>query len=97
MGAWICWQDSTPVSYTHLDVYKRQRHDSARLLRRAERAAAEGRDLLAEYAADLRRRINEKLVERDVLETQLEEMEQEGVELSACLLYTSLGCALCEE
>ena len=60
-----------------------ERHDSARLLRRAERAAAEGRDLLAEYAADLRRRINEKLVERDVLETQLEEMEQEGVELSA--------------
>ena len=60
-----------------------ERHDSARLLRRAERAAAEGRDLLAEYAADLRRRINEKLVERDVLETQLEEMEQEGVDLSA--------------
>jgi predicted nucleic acid-binding Zn-ribbon protein len=58
-------------------------HDSARMMRRAERAAAEGRDLLAEYAADLRRRINEKLVERDVLETQLEEMEQEGVELSA--------------
>ena len=58
-------------------------HDSARLMRRAERAAAEGRDLLAELAADLRRRINEKLVERDVLETQLEEMEQEGVELSA--------------
>jgi predicted nucleic acid-binding Zn-ribbon protein len=58
-------------------------HESARLLRRAERAAAEGRDLLAEYAADLRRRINEKLVERDVLETQLEEMAQEGGELSA--------------
>ena len=58
-------------------------HDSARMMRRAERAAAEGRDLLAEFAADLRRRINEKLVERDVLETQLEEMEQEGVELSA--------------
>ena len=58
-------------------------HDSTRLLRRAERAAVEGRDLLAELAADLRRRINEKLVERDVLETQLEEMEQEGVELSA--------------
>ncbi len=60
-----------------------ERHDSARLLRRAERAAAEGRDLIAELAADLRRRINEKLVERDVLETQLEEVEREGVELSA--------------
>ncbi len=60
-----------------------ERHDSARLLRRAERAATEGRDLVAELAADLRRRINEKLVERDVLETQLEEVEREGVELSA--------------
>jgi len=60
-----------------------ERHDSARLLRRAERAAAEGRDLLNELAADLRRRIAEKLVERDVLETQLEEVEREGVELSA--------------
>jgi len=59
-----------------------ERHDSARLWRRAQRAAAEGRDLIAELAADLRRRINEKLVERDVLETQLEEVEQEGVELS---------------
>jgi len=60
-----------------------ERHDSARLLRRAERSAAEGRDLLGELAADLRRRIAEKLVERDVLETQLEEVEREGVELSA--------------
>lgn len=60
-----------------------ERHDSARLMKRAERAAAEGRDLLAELAADLRRRISEKLVERDVLESQLEEVEREGVELSA--------------
>ena len=60
-----------------------ERHDSARLLKRAERAAAEGRDLLGELAADLRRRIAEKLVERDVLETLLEEVEREGVELSA--------------
>lgn len=59
-----------------------ERHDSARLLKRAERAAGAGRDLLDELAADLRRRISEKLVERDVLETQLEEVEREGVELS---------------
>jgi hypothetical protein len=58
-------------------------HDSARLLKRAERAAADGRDLLAELAADLRRRITEKMVERDILETQLEEVEREGVEVSA--------------
>lgn len=60
-----------------------EEHDSARLLRRAERAAAEGRDLLAELAADLRRRITEKLAERDVLEAQLEDVEREGVEVSA--------------
>lgn len=60
-----------------------EEHDSTRLMRRAERAAAEGRDLLAELAADLRRRIAEKMAERDVLETQLGEMEQEGVEVTA--------------
>ncbi len=60
-----------------------EQHDSTRLLRRAERAAAEGRDLLAELAADLRRRIAEKMAERDVLETQLAEMEQEGAEVTA--------------
>jgi predicted nucleic acid-binding Zn-ribbon protein len=60
-----------------------ERHDSARLLRRAERAAAEGRDLLAELAADLRRRITEKMAERDALGAQLEEIEREGVEVSA--------------
>lgn len=59
-----------------------ERHDSARLMKRAERAAAQGRDLLAELAADLRRRISEKMVERDVLESQLEEAELEGVEVS---------------
>lgn len=60
-----------------------ENHHSARLMRRAERAAAAGSDLLAELAADLRRRISEKLVERDILETQLEEVEGEGMELSA--------------
>jgi hypothetical protein len=52
-------------------------------MKRAERAAAEGRDLLAELAANMRRRIAEKMVERDILETQLDEVEREGVEMSA--------------
>lgn len=60
-----------------------EKHDSTRLMRRAERAATSGRDLLAELAADLRRRISEKLVERDVLEARLDEAEQEGSEPGA--------------
>lgn len=60
-----------------------ENHHSTRLMRRAERAAAVGRDLLEEMAADLRSRVAEKLVERDALEYQLEEVEREGWELSA--------------
>lgn len=59
-----------------------ENHDSARLMKRVEKAAAVGRDLLTELAADLRLRISEKMVERNVLETQLDEIEKEGVEVS---------------
>ncbi|MEZ4516050.1 MAG: hypothetical protein R3C44_04150 [Chloroflexota bacterium] len=44
-------------------------HESAHLLRRVERATAEGRDLLEELKVDLNQRISEKMVERDVLQT----------------------------
>lgn len=77
-----------------------EKHDSTRLMNRVEKAAAAGRDLLAELAADLRRRISEKMVERDVLETQLEEVEKEGVEVSlddlADIVY-NLGLEQAEE
>ena len=59
-----------------------ENHDSARLMTRGDKAAAVGRDLLTELAADLRLRISEKMVERNVLETQLDEIEKEGVEVS---------------
>lgn len=65
------------------ELARLESHKSAELMKRAERAAAVGRDLLAELAADFRRRIAEKMVERDILETQLEEVEREGVEVSA--------------
>jgi hypothetical protein len=69
-------------------------------MKRAERAAAEGRDLLAELAADFRRRITQKMVERDILETQLEDVEREGVEVSvddlADIVY-NLGLEQAEE
>lgn len=55
-----------------------ERHPNARLMRRVEKAAAGGHDLLDEMARDLRRQVSEKMVERDVLGTQLEEMEDEG-------------------
>lgn len=56
-----------------------EHHESAQLLRRVERAAAAGRDLLDELAADLRQRISEKMVERDVLQTQLDESDDDEV------------------
>lgn len=67
-----------------------ERHESTMLLRRTERATAEGRNLLEELAADLRRRISEKMVERNVLQTQMEEYDAEdeaGSESLADILY----------
>jgi hypothetical protein len=58
-------------------------HESTQLLRRSERATVEGRDLLDELATDLRRQINEKMVERDVLQTQLEESEDDELDADA--------------
>lgn len=55
-------------------------HDSARLMRRAERAAAEGRDLLEEMARDLRGRVSERRAERDILQNQLEEAESDDLD-----------------
>lgn len=62
---------------------------SSRLLARSKRAAAEGRDLLEELAADLRQRISEKMVERDVLQVRLDELEFEepGSDSLAEILY----------
>lgn len=66
-----------------------ERHESTQLLRRVERAAADGRDLLEELAADLRARVSEKMVERDVLQTQLDESDDDelGDDALADILY----------
>jgi hypothetical protein len=54
-----------------------ERHESARILHRVQRAATAGRDYLNELARDLRLQINERMVERDILKQQIEDFEQE--------------------
>lgn len=51
------------------------RHKSTTLMRRAQQAEAEGRDWLAEMVRDLREKIAQRMVERDVLQSQMETME----------------------
>lgn len=58
------------------EIARLEAHKSAKLLRRAEEARVKGRDLIAEIAADLREKISERLVERDILEMELDEMAE---------------------
>ena len=52
-----------------------EQHQSTRLLRRAQQAEAEGRDLLAEMVRRLEEQITQKMVERDVLQSELENLD----------------------
>jgi DnaJ-domain-containing protein 1 len=54
------------------ELTRLENHKSARLMRRTEKAAAEGRDLLVELSHELRNEIANKLIERDVLKEQIE-------------------------
>jgi predicted nucleic acid-binding Zn-ribbon protein len=54
-----------------------ENHKSAKLQRRAERAAAQGRDLLVELSQELQSEIDHKLIERDVLQQQVAYFGQE--------------------
>jgi DnaJ-domain-containing protein 1 len=54
-----------------------ENHKSARLMRRAERAAAAGRDLIDELSHELRDEIAHKRIELDVLKQQVELFGQE--------------------
>ncbi len=49
-------------------------------MRRVEKAAAEGRDLITDIARDLKEKITQALIEREVLKNELETMEQLGDE-----------------
>jgi chromosome segregation ATPase len=57
-----------------------ENHKSVRLMRRAERAAAAGRDLLDELYHELQNEIAHKLIERDVLKEQVELFDQESAD-----------------
>lgn len=52
-----------------------EQQQSTRLMRRAHQAEAEGRDLLAEMARRLEVQITQKMVERDVLQSELENLD----------------------
>ena len=56
-----------------------EQHQSTRLMRRAQQAEAEGRDLLAEMARRLEEQIALKMVERDVLKSELENLDAEEI------------------
>lgn len=58
------------------ELARLETHKSARLMRRAERAAAEKRDLLAELYREIQDEIAHKLIVRDVLKQQVELFNQ---------------------
>lgn len=59
------------------ELVQLEQHQSTRLMRRAQQAEAEGRDLLAEMARRLEEQIALKMVERDVLKSELENLDAE--------------------
>lgn len=59
------------------EIAQLENHKSFRLMRRAERAASNGRDLLDELYRELQNEIAHKLIERDVLKEQVELFDQE--------------------
>lgn len=62
------------------ELLRLENHKSARLMRRAERFASQGRDLLTELYRDMQDEIAHKLIERDVLMQQVELFDQEDAD-----------------
>lgn len=58
------------------------RHRNTVLLRRAQRAAAAGRDLLAEMVVELQEEIAQSMVERDVLRQEIESFSDEQPDMA---------------
>lgn len=62
------------------ELLRLENHKSARLMRRAERVASQGRDLLTELYREMQDEIAHKLIERDVLMQQVELFDQEDAD-----------------
>ncbi len=58
-------------------------HESTQLMQRAATAAAKGRDLLEELAANIREKISHKMVQRDVLKAEIEAFMQGEPDLTS--------------
>jgi len=58
-----------------LELRRLNEHPSSKLMKRAEKSAAVGRDLLEELAEELRERIAYRMVQKDVLEDELESIK----------------------
>lgn len=65
------------------ELAKLEQQQSSRLLRRAQKAEAEGRDFFAEITNQLKGEISRKMVERDAIQAEIEEMTTERSGISS--------------
>jgi hypothetical protein len=70
------------ITEIKIELEAAKAHQSSRLMRRVEQAAAKGKDLLADIERQMRDEISHKMVERDVLRTELEAISGAGEEPS---------------
>jgi chromosome segregation ATPase len=63
------------------ELTKLEQQQSSRLLRRAQKAEAEGRDFFTEITSQLKAEISRKMVERDAIQAEIEELgtERSGI------------------
>lgn len=71
------------LAQIHREWAKLEQQQSSRLLQRAQKAEAEGRDFFAELTKQLKGEINRKLVERDAIQAEMEEMKNERSGISS--------------
>jgi DNA repair exonuclease SbcCD ATPase subunit len=64
------------------ELAKLEQHKSSRLMKRAQQAEADGRDFFADLAAQMKGEIARKMVERDVLKTEIETVLSEEGDLA---------------